>query len=251
MTDGEFRGKVALVTGGTRGIGKAIAVRLAESGADVFITFFRSRDTAQKTVKEIEDLGVRCIAVRSNMRDRTGIVRLFERVREQYGRLDILVVNAAMAFFSNAMEFSESKWDVTIESNVSSYLAYARQAHGLMKSGGKIVAITSYGSRRYIPGYIAMGASKAAIESMTRYLAVEFAGSNINVNCVSGGPVETDSLRLIPQYKKLIEESIARTPLRRIGTPEDLAKVVAFLCSDDSEWVRGQNIIADGGMSLL
>jgi len=247
----EFENRVAVVTGGTRGIGKAIAVRLAEMGADVFLTFFRSRDTAGETAAEIEKLGVRCFTLRANLRDRASLVRMFEKVREEYGKLDILVVNAAMAFFSTAALFTDDRWDATIESNVSSYLTCAREAHSLMKEGGRIVAISSYGAKQYIPGYFAMGASKAAIETMTRYLAVEFAGSNINVNCVSGGPVDTDSLRLIPENDKLIEVSIARTPAGRIGTPEDIAKVVTFLCSSDADWIRGQTITADGGMSLL
>lgn len=250
METREFENKVALVTGGTRGIGKAIATRLAERGADVIVTFFRSRDTARDTVDEIMKLGVKCFALRSNLRDRPSLVRMFEKVKEEYGKLDILVVNAAMAFFSSAVEFKDNRWDATLESNVSSYLTCAREAHSLMKDGGRIVAISSYGSKQYIPGYLAMGASKAAIETMTRYLAVEFADSGINVNCVSGGPVDTDSLRLIPESEKLVEVSIERTPAGRVGTPDDIAKVVTFLCSSDSDWIRGQTIMADGGMSL-
>jgi enoyl-[acyl-carrier protein] reductase III len=246
-----LQGKVAIVTGGSRGIGKAIAINLAGLGADVIITFFRSRDNAHDTGRQIENLGVQCTMVRSNLRDRGSLIRLFERVKEEFGKLDILIVNAAMGFFSNAVDFSEDRWETTIESNVTSYLTCAREAHSLMKGGGHIVAISSYGSRRYIPGYVAMGASKAAIETMTRYLAVELAGSNINVNCVSGGPVETDSLKLLPESDRLTKESAERTPAGRIGKPEDIAKVVAFLCSDESDWIKGQTIVADGGMSLL
>ena len=251
MTDREFTGKVALVTGGSRGIGSAIASRLASMGAHVVITFFRSRDGAEETAKKIEALGVRCLAVRANIRDRKSIAKLFGRIREDFGRLDILVVNAAMGFFSEVRDFPDEKWDATIESNLNSYFACVREAAGLMGEGGKIVAITSYGSKRYIPGYAAMGACKAAMEALTRYIAVEFARSGINVNCVSGGPIDTDSLRLIPGSERLIEESMKRTPAGRIGMPEDIAGVVAFLCSDDARWIRGQSIVADGGMSLM
>ncbi len=251
MDSKTFEGKIALVTGGSRGIGRAIAIHLAGRGADLAITFFRSRDRATETAEEIRGLGVRCITVRANLRDRASMVRLFERVGDEYGKLDLLVVNAAMGFFSRAVEFSENRWDATIESNVTSYLICAREAVTLMRDGGKIVAITSYGSQRYIPGYMAMGASKAAIESMTRYLAVELVDSEINVNCVSGGPIETQSLELIPENEKLVKESVKRTPLKRLGKPDDIAKIVSFLCSDDADWIRGQTIVADGGMSLL
>ncbi len=247
----EFDGKVALITGGSRGIGKAIAGKLAQKGANTIITFFKSRDKAEETVKEIEHLGVQCKALRSNVKDRESIVKMFEKVKEQFGVLDFLVFNAAMGFFSTTKDFPEDKWDITVKANATSFLLCAKESAKLMKTGGKIVGISSYGSKRFIPGYSAMGASKAVIETLTRYLAVELADLNINVNCVSGGPVETDSLKMIPGFDQLVEESAKRTPMKRIGQPEDIAAVVSFLCSDDSNWIRGQTIIADGGMSLL
>ena len=252
----EFEGKVALVTGGSRGIGRAIALKLAEKGAHAVISFFRSRDKAEETVREIEKLGVRCISLRTNLKDRANLVKMFETIKNEFGKLDFLIVNAAMGFFSRAVEFPQDKWDLTIESNVTSYYILAREASKLMtgegnRRGGKIVAITSYGSKRYITGYSAMGVSKASIETLTRYLAVELAESGINANCVSPGPIETDSLKMLPDHQKLVEETVKRTPAGRIGMPEDIAKVVAFLCSDDAEWIRGQIIVADGGMSLL
>lgn len=251
MANKEFKGRVALITGGSRGIGKAIAEKLAERGANVVITFFKSRDKAEETVKEIEKKGVKCLALRSNVKDRGSVFKMFERVKEEFGELDFLIFNAAMGFFSDIRDFPEDKWDITVEANATSFLLCAKESSKLMTKGGKIVGISSYGSKRFIPGYSAMGASKAVIETLTRYLAVELAELNINVNCVSGGPVETDSLKMIPEFDKLVEESIKRTPVRRIGQPEDISAVVSFLCSDDSNWVRGQTIVADGGMSLL
>ncbi len=251
MANKEFDKKVALITGGSRGIGKAIAIKLADKGANTVITFFRSRDKAEETVREIEQLGIKCMALRANVKDRDSVLKIFEKLKNEFGRLDFLIFNAALGFFSTTRDFPEEKWDMTIEANATSFLLSAKEASKLMKNGGKIIAISSYGSKRFIPGYSAMGSSKAVIETLTRYLAVELASSNINVNCVSGGPVETDSLKMIPEYEKLIEESIKRTPVKRVGKPEDIAAVVSFLCSDDSNWIRGQTIVADGGMSLI
>lgn len=247
----EFEGKVALVTGGSRGIGRAIALELAGKGSHVVFSFFRSRNKAEDTSKEIEKCGVCSLSLRTNLKDRVSLVKMFEAVKDEFGKLDILIVNAAMGFFSKAVEFPEDRWDMTIGSNVTSFYILAREASKLMKKGGKIVTITSYGSQRYITGYSAMGVSKASIETLTRYLAVELADSGINVNSVSPGPIETESLKMLPDHEKLIEETIKRTPAGRMGTPEDVAKVVSFLCSEDAEWIRGQVIVADGGMSLL
>jgi enoyl-[acyl-carrier protein] reductase III len=139
-----------------------------------------------------------------------------------------------------------------MDANAKSYFLCAQEAVKLMPHGGKIVALTSYGSQKYIPGYSALGSAKAAIETFTKYLAVEFAHKNINANCVSGGAVDTDSLKVLAQVSRaIVDEYVRKTPGKRLGKPEDIANVVAFLCTPESEWIRGQTIIVDGGYSLM
>jgi len=246
----ELKGKKALVTGGTRGIGKAIALNLAGMGADVAINYFRSRDAAKAAVAEIESKGVRSIALRANMGNSEQIPAMFEEIKKEFGKLDILISNAALGHFGNVLEVNDKMWDVAMATNAKALLFCAQEAVKLMPEGGKIVALTSLGSHRYIPGYAAIGVSKAAIETLVRYLAFELAPRKINVNAVSGGFIDTDSLKIFPSYDEIIRESTARTPFGRVGTPEEVANVASFLCTDKSSWVTGQVIIVDGGYTL-
>ena len=246
----ELKGKKALVTGGTRGIGKAIALNLAGLGADVAINYFRSRDAAKSAVAEIESKGVRSIALRANMGNSEQIPAMFEEIKKEFGKLDILISNAALGHFGNVLEVNDKMWDVAMATNAKALLFCAQEAVKLMPEGGKIVALTSLGSHRYIPGYAAIGVSKAAIETLVRYLAFELAPRKVNVIAVSGGFIDTDSLKIFPSYDEIIRESTARTPFGRVGTPEEVANVAAFLCTDKSSWVTGQVIIVDGGYTL-
>jgi len=246
----ELKGKSALVTGGTRGIGKAVALALAEMGADIAINFFRSRDAAKTAVAEIEKKGVKGIALRANMGNPEQIPGMFQEIKSTFGKLDILVSNAALGHFGNVLDVNDKMWDVAIATNAKALLFCSQEATKLMPNGGKIVALTSLGSHRYIPGYAAVGVSKAAIETLVRYLAYELASKKINVNGVSGGFIDTDSLKIFPSYDEIIRESTRRTPFARVGTPEEIANVVAFLCTNRASWVTGQIIIVDGGYTL-
>ena len=246
----ELTGKSALVTGGTRGIGRATALALAAMGANVAINFFRSRESARAAVEEIEKLGVKALAVRANVGNAEQIPKMFEEVKGTFGKLDILVSNAALGHFGNVLEVNDKMWDVAMSTNAKALLFCAQEAVKIMPDGGKMVALTSLGSHRYIPGYAAIGVSKAAIETLVRYLAYELGSRKINVNAVSGGFIDTDSLKIFPSYDEIIRESTRRTPLGRVGTPEELAEVAAFLCTDRARWVTGQVIIVDGGYTL-
>jgi enoyl-[acyl-carrier protein] reductase III len=247
-----FSGKIALITGSGRGIGRAIALQLASEGADVVVNFFRNRKPAEETAAEIQALGRRVLVVRANVGEVDQIVKMFDEVKEAFGGLDILVCNAASGFIRPALEQDPRGWDWTMNINARSVLFCAQQAHPLMKArgGGYIVSISSLGSIRVMPEYIAIGASKAALEALTRYLAFELAADNIVVNAVSGGIVETDALKHFPRRDEMLAGGLARTPAGRLTVPEDIAKVVAFLCTPDAQMIRGQTIIVDGGFTL-
>jgi len=250
---GTLTGKVALVTGGSRGIGRAISLRLAEEGADVVINFFRNRQPAEETKQMIEAMGRRCHLVKANVGDMDKINLLFDEIREVMGGLDILISNAASGVQIPAMEVEEKHWDWTMGINAKALLFLAQQAVPLMeeRGGGSIVAISSLGSRFALKNYTCVGTSKAALESLTRYLGAELAPKNIIVNAVSGAAVDTDALKHFPNRDEMLAEHAERTPAGRMITPEDLANAVYFLCTDQARMIVGQTLIVDGGYSLL
>jgi enoyl-[acyl-carrier protein] reductase III len=252
----QFSGKVALVTGGGRGIGKAIALRLAHEGADVAINYFRNRAPAEETAREIKSLGQRPIIVKANVGDVDELQGMIQKVNEELGGLDILVNNAASGYNRPIMEQRAKGWDWTMNINARAALFGAQAAAPIMaeRGGGAIVNISSFGSQRVLPDYVLVGASKAALEAVTRYLAVEMAPMNIVVNAVSAGVVETDALKHFPIWREQLGERIdaiaGHTPAGRIVTSEDVAGVVAWLCGPDAAMIRGQVIVVDGGFTL-
>jgi enoyl-[acyl-carrier protein] reductase III len=250
-----FHGKIVLVTGSGRGIGRAIALHFASQGADVFVNFFRNRAPAQATVEEIVALGRRAWLVKADLGTIPGINALFDEVERQAGCLDILICNAASGYNRPVMAQKPKGWDWTMNINARSLLFAAQRAVPLMerRGGGSIVSVSSPGSSRVLPDYVVVGASKAALESITRYLAIELAGKNIVVNAVSPGLVLTDALEhfdAIRKEEKLVERARAFSPTGRLVTPQDIAGVVAFLCSPAASMIRGQTILVDGGHSL-
>jgi enoyl-[acyl-carrier protein] reductase III len=248
-----FEGKIALVTGGTKGIGRAIALRLASEGCDVAVNFLRNRENASKVVEEIESHGVRALAVRGNVGNEEHIARIFERVETGLGGLDFFISNAAVGALKDALEVTARDWEMSQNVIARALLLASQNAVRLMKrrGGGRIVAMTSMGSLRYIPDYTAVGAAKASLEALVRYLAVELNRFNIGVNAVAGGITDTESLGYFPSREQLIEHARRFTPSGRLTRPEDIAAVVAFLLSDDAAWIVGQTIVVDGGLSLF
>lgn len=243
-------GKVALITGGSRGIGRAITLKLAEEGADVVINFFRKKSTAESTAQEARDRGVKAHIIKANVGEPEQIGSMFDEIESQFGRLDILVNNAASGVARSALDLDDRGWDWTMDINARAFLLCAQRAARLMKSGGKMVSISSLGSRLVLPIYTAVGVSKAALEALTRYLAIELAPRGICVNGIAAGAVETETLKLYTADPNLPQSAWQTTPAGRIVKPEDIAELVAFLCRNQSTMIRGQIIVIDGGVSL-
>jgi enoyl-[acyl-carrier protein] reductase III len=254
MTDLPFQDKIALVTGSGRGIGRAIALRLARGGADVIVNYVRNQAPAEEVVAQIQALGRRSMAIRANVGKPEDINKLFDAVQADFGGVDIFISNAASGFNRPAMEQKITGWDFTMNVNARALLFGAQLAVPMMEArgGGWIVSLTSPGSTRVLPDYIAVGASKAALDALTRYLAVELAPKNISVNAVAPGMVDTDALQhfSVMSQSDVIPRTVANTPAGRLVTPEDVAGVVAFLCSPDASMIRGQVITLDGGYTL-
>jgi enoyl-[acyl-carrier protein] reductase III len=250
----QFQDKVALVTGSGRGIGKEIALHFAKGGADVVLNFFRNRKPAEETAAEIHELGRKAVVVKANIGEISGIEKLFSETADAFGGLDILICNAASGYNRKVLEQKPKGWEWTMNINARSLLFSAQQAVPLMKTrgGGYIVSISSPGSFRVMPNYVVVGASKAALETLTKYLAVELSDHNIVVNAISPGIVETDALKhfQVLRQKEVIPAVISDTPAGRVVTPADVAGVVGFLCSPEAEMIRGQTIIVDGGYTL-
>jgi enoyl-[acyl-carrier protein] reductase III len=238
-------GRRVLVTGGSRGIGRAIALRLARDGAStVVIGYFRADSAAEETAEEIRALGAEPVLVRGNVTSS----RVAEQV-EALGPLDVLVHNAATGVIRPALETEDKHWDWTLNANARALLGLVRVAAPAMPPGASVVALSSLGSVRVLPNYTLVGVSKAALEALVRYLAVELAPRGIRVNAVSAGVVETGALEHFPNREEMLASG-AGNPAGRLVTPDDVAGVVSFLCSPDAEMIRGQTLVIDGGWSL-
>jgi len=245
----ELQGKVALVTGGSRGIGKAISLRLAELGADVIINYFRKKSTANETAEAVRVLGVNAHTIKANIGEPEQIDAMFVEIKEKFGHIDILISNAASGVARPAMDLTVEGWDWTMNINARACLLCAQKAAGLMTKGGKIVAISSLGSQLVMPVYTSVGVSKAALEALVRYLAIELAPKNIAVNGISAHAVATEALKIYASAG-MVDSKLLSTPMGRAVEPEDVANVVSFLCGERSTMIRGQIIVIDGGFTI-
>jgi len=251
---GIFEQKITLVTGSGRGIGRSIAIKLAQLGATAIINYNRNRTQAEETQSIIENSGGKSVIIKANLAKEEQISDLFHQIANDFGKLDILVNNAATGFNRPLVEQKSSGWDYTMQVNIRAAMLCSQAAVPLMEKsgGGHIINITSPGGTRVLPDYIAVGSSKAALDSLTRYMAVELAPKNIHVNAVSPGIVETEALTHFSfmSNSDVISRTIANTPAGRLVTPEDVADLVAFLCSPQADMICGQIIVLDGGFTL-
>ncbi len=243
-------GKIALVTGGSRGIGKSIALELGRRGAKVIINYLKNHDAAKTTVEELKLKGIRATRIKAHVGEEEAIDSLISKIEDQFGQLDILVNNAASGVMRPATELSVKHWDWTMNINARGPWMLSVAASRLMQDGGRIINISSPGSTWVLPAYFAVGVSKAAIEAITRYLAVELGPKGIAVNTVSPGFVMTEALNAFPDEIGIRNIASRPTPAGKTITPEDVANVVAMLCSADAEMIRGQVIVVDGGETL-
>jgi enoyl-[acyl-carrier protein] reductase III len=236
-----------LVTGGSRGIGRAIALRFAELGAArVAIGYLRNDRAAEEAADEVRAAGADSALLRGNIAS----ARVAAEAAE-LGPFDAVVHNAATGVIRPALETEDKHWDWTLSANARALLSLARALAPKMRGGSSIVGVSSLGSTRVLENYVLVGASKAALEAVVRYLAVELAPRGIRVNAVSAGVVETSALDHFPNRETMVADGIARTPAGRLVEPGDVADAVAFLCSPSAEMVRGHTLVVDGGFSLL
>lgn len=249
-----FDGKVALITGSSRGIGRALALTLAREGAEIVVNYARNAELAESAVREINALDTRAIAVQANVEEPAEIDRLFERVESEFGRLDCFVSNAAASSFKKIVDLKAHNLDRSFDLNVRAFVLGAQRAVKLMKQGGRIAVLSSYGSIRAYPTYANLGSNKAAIEAFVRYMAVEFAPYGVNVNAVNGGLIDTESCAYF--YERVagmapIDSVLAKIPKGRMGTPQEVADTIAFLLAPESEYITGQTLCVDGGLSVI
>ncbi len=252
-------GRNALITGSSRGIGRGIALKLAERGAHVGITYYQNEESAKDVLKKVRDIGSDGFVTQVDVCDTDAIDRLFQRTRSEFGTLDILVSNARSeipTFYEAPLDLASEKWDTACNSQGKAFLLEVQKASKIMGTGGRIIAVTyADGSRTgsWLP-WVAMGSAKAAMESLVRYFGVALARRGITVNAVSPGFTEDSVLNSLPEAaQEMVREWHGQgwTPMGRLGTPADIGNVVALLCSEEAGWITGQTVYADGGASLV
>lgn len=245
-------GKIALVTGASRGVGRAIALRLAEEGADVIVNYLRKGSAAREVAAAIAGLGRRALVVKANVSEPDDIQRLVDEA-QAFGGLDIVISNAASGVMEPALAITKKHWQHTLNTNALAFLVLVQKTTPLLaaRGGGAIVALSSSGARRVADGYALVGTSKAALESLVRYTAIELAPQGIIVNAVSPGLIDTDAAHFLPNAEEMLATTHAKTPAGRLVTVDDVADLVAFLCSARAKMIVGQTIILDGGYDLL
>ena len=247
----DYAGKKVFITGGTRGIGLAIATKMARSGADIAINYLRNKKGAEDAVAALKAAsGKTPLLLKGNVAKDEDIAEMFGVLKEKWGGLNFLISNAASGVLKPSAELTYHHWTWTLDINAYALLALSRHAVPMMKGNGRIVAVSSLGATHAFNNYAAVGASKAALESLVRHLCVEYAEHGINVNAVSASVVDTEALSHFPNRDIMIKDSLYWTPAKRLVEPEDVADGVMIMCSDLTRMVHGQTFIIDGGLSI-
>ena len=252
MADETLSGRIAFITGGSRGIGRATAVKLASAGCDVGIVYYNSHEEAEAVCEEIREIGDgrRALAVQADVSSPSSLTEAFDEFKKEFERVDFVISNAALGVLKPAMELSLKHFRKCMETNALALNTLAQNAVPIMTDGGSIIGITSLGSERAIPNYSYIGASKAALEAIARSLAQELGPRKIRVNCVSAGVVDTDALKHFPNRENLLAEYQARAPLGPTLSPEQVADAVYLLCLPESAMITGHTLFVDGGYAI-
>jgi enoyl-[acyl-carrier protein] reductase III len=243
-------GQTALVTGASRGIGRAIALKLAGAGCDVAIVYRTSQEEAEAVCSAVVALGRRALPIPADVSSPESVAEAFAVFRQQFDRVDIVVSNAAIGVLRPALELTLKHWRRCLETNALALNLLAQQAVPLMRDGGRIIGLSSLGASRAIPHYAFIGASKAALESVARSLAQELGPRGLRVNTVSAGVVDTDALKYFPNREQLLAEYARRSPAGPTLTPEDVANAVYLLCLPEAAMITGHTLVVDGGFCI-
>jgi enoyl-[acyl-carrier protein] reductase III len=247
---GALQGQVALVTGAARGIGRAIARKLGAEGADLAVNYYNSHEEAEALCSELRALGRRAHAIQGSVGVPDSVDEMFTALREQFDRVDIVVSNAASGVLKPVMEMGLKHWRWCMETNALALGLLAQRAVPMMRDGGRIIAMSSLGAQRAMPGYGFIGASKAALEALVRALAQELGPRGVRVNTVSAGVVDTDALAYFPNRDELLANFAQRTPAGPVLRPEDVANAVYLLCLPEAAMINGHTLVVDGGFCI-
>jgi enoyl-[acyl-carrier protein] reductase III len=243
-------GKIALVTGAARGIGRAVALKLASAGCDIVANYYNSHEEAEAVCTEIRASGRRAVAIKASVGLPESVDELFAELKKHFDRLDIVVSNAASGVLRPTIEMTLKHWRWCMETNAFALNLLAQRALPMMPAGGRIIAMSSLGALRAMPHYGFIGASKAALESLVRSLAQELGPHGIRVNAVSAGVVDTDALQHFPNRDELLASFAQRTPAGPVLTPQDVAGAVYLLCLPEAGMINGHTLFVDGGFAI-
>jgi enoyl-[acyl-carrier protein] reductase III len=246
-----FAGKVSLITGGARGIGKATAIKLARAGSDIALVYYNSSDEAQKLVQQLQGLGRKAVAIQANVADHQSVKDLFAAFSQHFDHLDFLISNAASGVLKPAMNMTTKHWRWCLETNALALNHLVSEARGLMPRNSRVIALSSLGAVRAIPNYAFIGASKAALEALVRSLSLELAADGITVNTVSAGVVDTDALKHFPNREQLLDEYQSHALADRPLTPEDVANAIYLLCLPEASMINAHTLFVDAGYSQV